>query len=51
MSAVIVFTDRDEKIGDLDVYPDEEDDNLPLICRFQDGEEFRLPLIFFSLYD
>lgn len=51
MSGVIVFADRDEKIGDLDVYPDEEDDNLPLICRFQDGEEFRLPLIFFSLYD
>ena len=50
-SAVIVFTDRDEKIGDLDVYPDEEDDDLPLICRFQDGEEYRLPLIFFSLYD
>ena len=48
MSAVIVFTDRDEKIGDLDVYPDEEDDDLPLICRFQDGEEFRLPLIFFN---
>ena len=48
MSAVIVFTDRDEKIGDLDVYLDEEDDDLPLICRFQDGEEFRLPLIFFN---
>ena len=48
MSAVIVFTDRDEKIGDLDVYPDEEDDDLPLICRFQDGEEYRLPLIFFN---
>ena len=49
MSAVIVFTDRDEKIGDLDVYPDEEDDNLPLICRFQDGEEYRLPSIFLEM--
>ena len=50
MSAVIVFKDRDEKIGDLELSID-EDDNLPLICRFQDGEEFKLPLIFLDLIE
>ena len=49
MSGVIVFADRDEKIGDLDLFFDEEDDELPLICRFQDGEEYRLPSIFLEM--
>ena len=50
MSGVIVFTDRDEKIGDLDLFFDEEDNEFPLICRFQDGEEYRLPSIFLEMY-